>query len=676
MSSLKSNLLKRIERFPKPKSTADSLQPLFEAISNSIHSTLDKYGNKVSKHGLVTIEIEFDKKKNTIVLSVEDNGHGLNSKNYEAFTTTDTDHKIKIGGKGVGRLLWLDCFNKIEISSRFMCNGNLVEKTFGFKLRQSNQIIDENNSPVKSATLKENFKVRFEGFRSPEYSKKFPFKAEQILQHITSHFLPTFISKMSPKVAVYINGAAKYFPKEIRKIITRTEDIININEFEEYGEMSLTLMECEKVASANLKGVHFVHFIAHDRTVHTQCIDAKLGFKLFGKEEDKVFHAILRGKFLDDNVNQERTSFTFEDAHLKKMVNNVCFPLVEIFLEEPIRLQKDRQTGVIKQITNTYPSVNFGSVEELQDKVPAGELVNDVIYGILSREKYRRDDKLSVKLKQIMQKMKSSNTDYNDFETELKSTRERIGLAQQGSLAEYVLRRKVVLDFVEMLLEKVRLDTKDSSYQREDVLHSMICPMRTNTVAEDATNQTPTSHDLWMIDERLTYVKYYSSDEEFKKISPSYDSRERADVIIFDKVRGFRDKEDPSRLVLIEFKRPGRDEYPDAENPIEQIKRYINLLKGGDLKTIKGRPIKLTENTIFDCFLIADIIGKVDTWTADWAKTPNERGRIYEFKSGHRGSIEVIGWDDLISDARFRNQAFFDQMGLSGQSIFSFEEDL
>jgi hypothetical protein len=40
--------------------------------------------------------------------------------------------------------------------------------------------------------------------------------------------------------------------------------------------------------------------------------------------------------------------------------------------------------------------------------------------------------------------------------------------AEQKSFAEYIVRRKVVLDFIEILLEKVRDDHRDCAYQRED----------------------------------------------------------------------------------------------------------------------------------------------------------------------------------------------------------------
>jgi hypothetical protein len=90
------------------------MQPLFEAISNAIHSTQAKFGESVMKNGLVVVTISIDRKKGDPWATVEDNGFGLDERNYEAFTTTDMDNKIEIGGKGIGRLLWLDCFRDIN----------------------------------------------------------------------------------------------------------------------------------------------------------------------------------------------------------------------------------------------------------------------------------------------------------------------------------------------------------------------------------------------------------------------------------------------------------------------------------------------------------------------------------------------------------------------------------
>jgi hypothetical protein len=74
---------------------------------------------------------------------------------------------------------------------------------------------------------------------------------------------------------------------------------------------------------------------------------------------------------------------------------------------------------------------------------------------------------------------------------------------------------------------------------------------------------------------------------------------------------------------------------------------------------------------VFYCFIVADIIGKLDEWTYSWQPTADGRGRIYLPKSGFLGSIELMGWDTLITDARARNKAFFDRAGITGKSFFS-----
>src|ERR1700719_670334 len=101
MTSLLSNLVKRVERLPKPTRTSEALQPLFEAISNSIHSVQEKYGENVAKMGRVEVTVVTGRRQAPVNVTVEDNGVGLNDKNYDAFLTTDTDNKIRIGGKGV-----------------------------------------------------------------------------------------------------------------------------------------------------------------------------------------------------------------------------------------------------------------------------------------------------------------------------------------------------------------------------------------------------------------------------------------------------------------------------------------------------------------------------------------------------------------------------------------------
>ena len=673
MTSLRPNLVKRIERLPKPTNVASAMQPLFEAVSNSIHSTQARFGDDVSEKGRVTVTVNTSRNKNEVWATVEDNGNGLNEKNWDAFTTTDTDNKIEIGGKGVGRLMWLDCFESIRVKSTYTNDGSaLRRKSFDFVLALDNQIRNLSDEAI-GEEVDVGFFVRFTGLRNNAYRDKFPGRDSFIFQHFTSHFLPSFIGGRSPRIQVIVGSESRDYPDAISEIVHRQDDAIDLDTAE-YGVLTLTLMECSKVASSDLKGKHFVHFIAHDRTVHSQCIDGKLGLNYFGENSDRVFHAIVTGQFLDSNVNQERTAFTFEDAVIERIINDVCSPEIEVFLEGPISELRGQQREKIEQITATYPSVAFGAMEELQQRVPSGELKEDAIYGHLARERFRRDERQAEKIRHVLTRLKDTSVEVDDFFDAIRDAGSAIEEAEQKSLAEYVVRRKVVLDFIEILLEKVRADTKDSSYQREDVLHSFICPIRVETLTEGGSQfSAGSSHDLWIVDERLTFAQYFSSDVEFSKISETMDSDERADVLVFDYVHGLRQTEEPSKVLLVEFKRPGRTSYNADENPQFQIERYVKQLQSGNLTDIKGRPIKLDGNTIFYCFIVADIVGKMDDWSYSWQRTANGRGRVYRPDSGFRGSIELISWDDLITDARNRNQAFFDKAGISGQSFFSSE---
>jgi hypothetical protein len=133
--------------------------------------------------------------------------------------------------------------------------------------------------------------------------------------------------------------------------------------------------------------------------------------------------------------------------------------------------------------------------------LPSGELNADAIFGHLSRERFRRDQKQADKIRSVLSRLKEGVADANTFTTAIAEAGKAIEEAEQRSLAEYVVRRKVVLDFIEILLEKVRDDTRDSSYQREDILHSFICPLRITTL-DDGTKkvEVSSSHDLWIAD--------------------------------------------------------------------------------------------------------------------------------------------------------------------------------
>jgi hypothetical protein len=675
MPSLDFDLVSRVARLPKPTKTADALQPLFESISNSIHSLQDKFKAKVAERGLIEVLVTKKHRRHPLTITVSDNGIGLDARNYQAFTTTDTDNKLTIGGKGVGRLLWLDCFESIEVRSTYLsADKKLRERLFRFRLSRHEQIDNYSDRAVSGGTGQTGMTVIFRELRNNQYAQKFPTRLGHIFRHITSHFLPTFIGTTSPKLHVTCEDDTRIYPSEIESHIFRREDISDITS-KTFGSMRLVMMECDKVASADLHGRHFVHFIAHDRTVKSQDIDAKLGFKFFGENGNHVFHACLFGSFLDKNVNQERTAFTFEDSVIDDIVNDVCMPHIKKFLAPIFEKHMSEQAKIVGKITNEYPSVAFGGVKELQDHVPLGELKDDAIYGHLSRERYRRDQRQARKIRDVFSRLRGEKIDADSFTRVVSEASRALEEAEKKSLAEYVIRRKAVLDLLELLIQKVRTSAQDSSYQREDVLHTFICPMQINNLTRGRKEIAASSHDLWILDERLTFAQYFSSDVSFDELSEAYQSTDRPDLLIFNRVHGLRQSPESAKVLLVEFKRPGRTTYNDDENPQLQIERYVKRLLSGNELDLRGRPVRLDQNAVFYCYIVADRVGRLEDWTFSWSKTADGRGRIYQPRDGFQGYIELVEWDTLIKDARERNMAFFDRAGISGESLFSSTPD-
>src|SRR5207244_2135697 len=120
-----------------------------------------------------------------IGFTVTDNGIGFNDENYSAFETSDTRYKERIGGKGVGRFLWLVAFDSAEITSDFSRGGRIIRRTFRFVLTDDG-ITDftEAESPLTAATTT----VKLVGFK-PTFQQNCPKRVETLAVHLIEHCL-------------------------------------------------------------------------------------------------------------------------------------------------------------------------------------------------------------------------------------------------------------------------------------------------------------------------------------------------------------------------------------------------------------------------------------------------------------------------------------------------------
>jgi len=179
-------------------------------------------------------------------------------------------------------------------------------------------------------------------------------------------------------------------------------------------------------------------------------------------------------------------------------------------------------------------------------------------------------------------------------------------------------------------------------------------------------SESSINHNLWVIDEKLTYHTYIASDIPLNQMSiVEAESAERPDLFICPVA--FVEGHYPyNSFVIIELKRPERRGYSDdSENPDRKAINYIKDFKAGKIKDKDGITIPANPDARFFCYIIADITTKLKELLIDanYKKTIDDDGYYY-YHDQHQAYIEVIGYRKLLEDAKKRNQALFDALGL------------
>ncbi len=374
-------------------------------------------------------------------------------------------------------------------------------------------------------------------------------------------------------------------------------------------------------------------------------------------EDDIKKNFIIRtyviGKYLDENVSLERSRFEIprkknDDALLNSISQEEIELLaVEItksqFSEDVLSRQLKKKERVEKYVNTEAP---WNKV--YLDKIDFNSIPYDAsdveIETILHKERIAHE----VKVKQDISNILKNNDDFVKSVDEVVS---QLNDVSKTDLAHYVVLRKNVLDLFKKSLEIQPNDT----YDLEKAVHQIIFPLKSNS-----TNTEYKDHNLWLIDERLSFHEYVSSDEPLKE------TNDRPDILIFDKkVLVRNDNELSNPLYIFEFKRPQREEYSEGDDPIKQINRYVEQIRAGNFKTKSGRTVIANANTPAYGFIICDLTPKVRAFCRDAQLTQSsDEQAYYGYHSSYKIYFEVISFDKLVKDSELRNRIFFKKLGL------------
>ncbi len=645
---------------------------------NSIQSIRDAKHPQGSGKVLIDIEREGDlfASDSSYITSftVTDNGIGLDDTNFDSFNTAYSDHREAVGGKGLGRFTWLKAFESVEIASVFKPPGEgSLKREFVF---HSNYDPDTANA-VEYAGTSGGTIVRLKGFKDP-YRLEFRGTADQLAQRLVEHFLLIFLERDCPNIEIrdqsLVCSANMVFEKDFKASASIHDFKIKDVPFQLHG-FRLTTPKL---------GYHKLIYAASQRSVVSDNLKEyvpNLGSRLpDGSGGTFVYLGIIQSPYLTQHVNTARSDFDLADTEDADINQDLLFT-------EEIR-RADIRDEAIKIVRQDLHSVLTGIDEEKEQRIRAYVHTDAPQYKILMkyasdfigkispnaskaeieialhRELYQREADMKREGSKIIKEAEKID-DYEAYHTRLSHFMNNYNELGSAALAQYVMHRKIILEF---LTQAISLNPDTNKFPLEEVVHRLVFPMR-------ATSDDIPYHEqnLWMIDERLAFHSFVASDKRLDSNSGRFegDSALRPDLLIFDETILFSDtkrQEGPiNSITTVEFKRPGRNNYNQIDNPITQSFEQIRKVREGKF-LIRGRPVAVSSANIpatayAICDLTPTLRAVLDEMDAQI--TPDNQG-FYGFHKNFKIYWEVIDYNKLLGDAEKRNRVFFDKLNILG----------
>lgn len=656
------DLAGRVRNLGLPASVVNALIPLFEAVSNGLHAIEARWEIEAPTHGTIKIKVlrrDDDADQAIIGFEIVDNGIGLTDENWKSFRTSDSDFKISRGGKGVGRLAWLKAFSNCEITSRFETETHPKQRKFSFALRGVASPIHDHkltkageDKPIGTTIRLSPFQTNFEVYC--------PKKVTTIAAKLVGHFLAYFVIGKLPSITLTdgteVIDLGKFYSDNQQRNDLKTLEL-TVDAKDGVSEFTIYHVLLRKQLKFLEAGHHWMFFAGNERVAYQEMIDSQLGLKYVGDGEDCVYVGLVTGPYLDGHVNQERTAFTFDRERMAEIHKSAVNSAKE-FLGEYITRIRTQQIATTSRIIHDNPQfLPFRDAlpEFVEKNLSLNTQGDEDIFLELSRRKLRAKRQLDVQLRTL----KEEGVDSIDGTVE--TITKALNDEKKSSLAEYVVRRRAILDLLDSSL--AFKDPDKRKHYKEDVIHELIVPLRSNS--EDLDYH---QHNLWILDDRLAFYSFFRSDKPFRTFTESSSGREPDLAIIFDQGLAFRREGRDEPIVIIEFKRPGRDDYDGNSNPVNQVLEYVDLFRSGTaVKDKNGKLIKpVSDTTRFICYVVADFTETLKKQLRfSKASHPTADGEgFFGISPEHNASIEVMPYAKVLHDAKIRNEAFFKHLGL------------
>ena len=519
---------------------------------------------------------------------------------------------------------------------------------------------EQNDKILESKEVGQRTIVSLKGFRNP-YRDSVAYSLESLAKKLIEHCLPYFITAKCPQIILQDNRGEMF---NLNSYYEKTyKDSLHQDPMELNGK-HYTLYHMLLSEGADK---HELHLCANNREVKSYVLSnyiPDMKKKLINGEDSYYYVGYLAGDYLDDAVNTERSDFDFSDGPLfgetkEPEIVETAVECIRTYLSDELtKVADEKKTQIDMLVKAKRPQYRLllNRRPEVYDIIPAG-LTEDKLDVELYKQQQQWELDTAKKRHAIEEKVKHDATSDPDFQRLFDEYCESITELSRASLAEYVARRKAVIDLLEHALEA----DENGKYSKESRIHSIICPMQTtsNEIVLDDMN-------LWLIDDRLAYHHFLASDKKINTI-PVLESSvdKRMDLAIFDAALSYTaDPDNISSITIVELKRPQRDDLATEEtDPITQVYDYVTDIKEGKVKKANGRGFGNIQQVAFYCYVIADTTPSLKKSAARAVLVPTQDGEGYFGYNPTVGTyIEVISYDKLLKDAKQRNRTLFDKL--------------
>lgn len=643
--------------------------PIIEAIVNSIDSIVNK-GNDNGKIEISLIresELDFDGSLPRIIgINIRDNGEGFNSKNRESFDTFYSEHKRNIGGKGFGRFMFIKYFEDVKVRSVFLADDKLKLRTFNFGKKYE---IIENEKISDSDSTDTYAEVSLINLKSQKYlDKGLETISRKILDKLLVFFIrddfkcPTIILKDSDGSQIILNDYLNV-DNEINQIDTKEfflESPMDRSPFKfqvKVFKLFFTKNQKSKVIlTANNRAVTETNLHKYIPEFEDDFFDT---FPMNGRETSKnyIIRSYVIGEYLDSSVSIEREKFEFDKEHgdaykpfsQKDIELKTCEVTKEIFGDDVHSRLEKKVNKIRNYVTDEAPWHKAYFSELDLSKIPYN-IKDGEIEAELQKIKFEKEQTTRSDLRRLFSQNGEANHE------EISKAISKITEIGKSDLAHYVFNRKSVLQAFQYLLSR----REDGKGELEKEVHNLIFPM-----GNDSGTTLYEDHNLWLLDERLVFSEYVASD---KKIGTKADALKEPDLVVFDKIRSFRNgtNEFSNPITIFEFKRPKRISYKEDDDPITQIGKYLKDIKAGKYEMPEGyEPIKVNENTPVYGYVICSITDRIRDFADKHQLTisPDQDG-YFGYHRGYKMYVEIIDFTKMLKDATLRNKIFFKKLQL------------